>query len=64
VVISISSGSWAVNICKDSYRNLEELDRVALKGEEGSGVDEWGKQCGGYWFLWSLYVFGCISIIM
>jgi hypothetical protein len=35
---------------------------VALKLEVGSGVGEWGKQCGGYWVLWPLYVFGCISV--
>jgi hypothetical protein len=36
---------------------------VALKGEVGSGVAECGKQCGG-WFLWSLCVFGCISVVV
>jgi hypothetical protein len=40
------------------------VDRVALKEEVGSGVDEWGKQCGGYWFLLSFCVFGCISVVV
>jgi hypothetical protein len=37
---------------------------VALKGEVGSGVGEWGKQCGCCWFLWPLCVFGCISVVV
>jgi hypothetical protein len=37
---------------------------VALKVEVGSGVGEWGKQCWGCWFLWSLCVFGCISVFV
>jgi hypothetical protein len=37
---------------------------VALKGEVRSGVDEWRKQSGGCWFLWSLCVFGCISVVV
>jgi hypothetical protein len=40
------------------------MDRVALKGEVGSGVGEWGKQCGGLWVLWSLCVFGYISNVV
>jgi hypothetical protein len=27
-------------------------------------VGEWGKQHGGCWFLWSLCVFGCISVVV
>jgi hypothetical protein len=27
-------------------------------------VDEWGKQYGGCWFLWSLCLFGCISVVV
>jgi hypothetical protein len=37
---------------------------LALKEEVGSGEGEWGKQCGGCWFLWSLCVFGCISVVV
>jgi hypothetical protein len=37
---------------------------VALKVEIGSGVGEWGKQCGGLLFLWSLCVFGYISVVV
>jgi hypothetical protein len=37
---------------------------MALKGEVGSGVGEWGKQCGGCWFLWPLCVFGYISVVV
>jgi hypothetical protein len=37
---------------------------VALKGEVESGMDEWGKQCGGCWFLWSLRVFGYVSVVV
>jgi hypothetical protein len=37
---------------------------VALKEEMGIGVGEWGKQCGGCWVLWSLCVFGCISVVV
>jgi hypothetical protein len=37
---------------------------VALKGEVGSGVGVWRKHCGGCWFFWSLYVFGCISVVV
>jgi hypothetical protein len=37
---------------------------VALTGEVGSGVDEWGKQCRGCWCLWSLCVFVCISVVV
>jgi hypothetical protein len=36
---------------------------VALKGLVGSGVGEWGKQFGATVFLWSLCVFGCISVV-
>jgi hypothetical protein len=35
---------------------------VALKGEVGSGVS--GEAVWGYWFLWSLCVFGCISVVV
>jgi hypothetical protein len=37
---------------------------VALKGEAGSEVGEWGKQCRVCWFLWSLSVFGCVSVVV
>jgi hypothetical protein len=37
---------------------------VELRGEVGHGLGEWGKQNGGCWFLWSLYVFGCISVVL
>jgi hypothetical protein len=37
---------------------------VALTGDVGSGMCEWGKQCGGCWFLWSLCVLGCISVVV
>jgi hypothetical protein len=37
---------------------------VAQKGEVGSGVGEWEKQCRDCGFLWSLCVFGCISIVV
>jgi hypothetical protein len=30
----------------------------------GKWVGEWGKQCRGCWFLWSLCVFGYISVIV
>jgi hypothetical protein len=50
-------GVGGINTCKASYRNL--VDRVALKGEVGSGVGEWGKQC---WGCWSFGVFWCISV--
>jgi hypothetical protein len=41
-----------------------ELVRVALKGEMGSGVGEWGKWCRGCCGLWPLCVFGCISVVV
>jgi hypothetical protein len=37
---------------------------VALKEEVGIGVHEWGKQCVGCYFLWSLCVFGYISVVV
>jgi hypothetical protein len=37
---------------------------VELKVEVGNGVCEWGKQCGGYWILWPLCVFGYISVVV
>jgi hypothetical protein len=37
---------------------------VALNGEVGNVVGEWGKQCGDCWFLWSLCVFGYISVVV
>jgi hypothetical protein len=37
---------------------------VALKGEAGGGVDEWGKQGRGCWILRPLCVFGCISVVV
>jgi hypothetical protein len=37
---------------------------MALKGEVGSGVGEWGKHCSDCWFLWSFCVFGCISVVV
>jgi hypothetical protein len=37
---------------------------VALNGEVGSGVGEWGKQCRKCSFLWSLCMFGCISVVV
>jgi hypothetical protein len=40
------------------------LDRVALKVEIGSGVSKWGEAVCGLLFLWSLYVFGYISVVV
>jgi hypothetical protein len=37
---------------------------VALKGEAGIGLGEWGKQCGGCWVLWPSCVFECISVVV
>jgi hypothetical protein len=37
---------------------------VALKVEMGSGVNKWGKKCGGLMFLWSLCVFGYLSVVV
>jgi hypothetical protein len=37
---------------------------VALKEEARSGKGEWGKQCGSHWVLWSLCVFGYISVVV
>jgi hypothetical protein len=37
---------------------------VALKREARSGVGEWGKQCRGCCFLWSLYTQGYISVVV
>jgi hypothetical protein len=37
---------------------------VALKVDMGSRMGEWGKQCVGLLFLWSLCVFGYISVVV
>jgi hypothetical protein len=37
---------------------------VALNGEVGSGVGEWGRQIGVCWFVWSLCVFRYISVFV
>jgi hypothetical protein len=46
VVIYISSASRGLMFVRLSTE-IWDYDRVALKGEVGSEVGEWGKWCGG-----------------
>jgi hypothetical protein len=41
-----------------------EIGESGTKGEVGSGVGKWGKQCGGCWVLCPLCMFGCISVVV
>jgi hypothetical protein len=51
VVLSINSGSWGGGVMFFRLaKKFGKLVRVALKGEVGSGVGEWGKQCGATGF--------------
>jgi hypothetical protein len=40
------------------------MNSVGLKGEVGNEVGEWGMQCGSWWLLWSVCLFGCISFVV
>jgi hypothetical protein len=60
VVISISS--WVGNLMLVMLAiKFGTLDRVSLMVEMGSGVGEWGKQCGGFCFCGPCV---CLSIFL